>query len=117
MPSARPLDWALSPAIDFPSVSDSSRAKPRRSATNAAHRVSTGARLMGTEAMLVVGVIAAPSPHPHEPPLDALGRRDEPARVDAGRHARTHVVRAVPRRDVAAGGKRATHQPPHPPAL
>ena len=44
MPSRTPLAWAVSPASARPSVSASSRSKPSRSATTAAHSVSTGAR-------------------------------------------------------------------------
>src|ERR1043166_2070390 len=46
MPRLRPLAWAVSPATALASDSASSRANPCRSATTAAHSVSTGARLM-----------------------------------------------------------------------
>ena len=48
MPSRTPLAWAVSPASARPSVSASSRSKPSRSATTAAHSVSTGARFTRT---------------------------------------------------------------------
>src|ERR1019366_3903355 len=46
MPSLTPLAWALSPATALPNVKASARSNPRRSATTAAHRVRTGARLI-----------------------------------------------------------------------
>src|SRR5437899_2510289 len=46
MPRFRPFAWAVKPATALPSDSASSGLKPSRSATIAAQRVSTGARLM-----------------------------------------------------------------------
>jgi hypothetical protein len=56
IPSRRPLVWALSPATDFPSVSASSSANPSRRVTTAAHRVSTGARLIAIVSAATAGL-------------------------------------------------------------
>src|SRR5580704_8607564 len=46
MPSLLPLLWAVNPATALPSERASSWSNPRRSATTAAQRVRTGARLI-----------------------------------------------------------------------
>src|SRR3990172_10168625 len=46
MPRLLPFDWALRPATALPRLSEASSSYPRRSATTAAHRVITGARLI-----------------------------------------------------------------------
>ena len=57
-PSRTPFAYAFSPATARPSVSASSHSNPSRSATTAAHSVSTGARLIE-----IVRVIANASPY------------------------------------------------------
>src|SRR6266571_3978407 len=79
----RPLDWALSPAIARPRVSASSRSNPSRSATTAAHSVSTGARLMR-----IRSVGAAVRPAAMAPVCPLLDLERQPARGGHGGQAR-----------------------------
>src|SRR5439155_10730808 len=99
IPNRRPLLWAASPATALPSESASSRSNPNRSATTAAHKVSTGARLI---LILRSVMVRADSTEPyHSSASDGKGARAAPLYLFSVMVGMPR--RAVPAR-VAAGG-------------
>src|SRR5918912_814150 len=109
MPSARPFIWALEPATARPSVRAASRSKPKRSATTAAQRVRTGARLTRIVRPCVEALM------PMQP-----GARQEVASVLTLAPDRTQnavwTYQAADTLKVVGGGGAGGKEPRHPPS-